>query len=138
MLLTGLRGVGKTVLLNEIQRMAEKVDYQTIFVEAHEDKPLGALLVPYLRTLLFNLDRMAGFGNRARRALAVLKSFVSSLKVSYGEITLGLDIEPELGSADSGDLEIDLPQLFVAVGEAASENLFKIFLKEELQMLRLP
>lgn len=122
LLLTGLRGVGKTVLLNEIQKMAENTDYKTIFVEAHEDKPLGALLVPYLRTLLFTLDRMGGLSNKAKRALAVLKSFVSGLKISYGEITLGLDINPELGSADSGDLEIDLPQLFVAVGEAALDK----------------
>ncbi len=120
--MTGLRGVGKTVLLNEIQRIAEKNNYQTIFVEAYEDKPLGALLVPYLRTLLFKLDRLAGLGNKAKRALAVLKSFVSSLKLSYGEITLGLDIDPEFGTADSGDLEIDLPQLFVAVAEAALDR----------------
>ncbi len=138
LLLTGLRGVGKTVLLNEIQRMAEKADYQTIFVEAHEDKPLGVLLVPYLRTLLFKLDRMAGLGNKAKRALAVLKSFVGSLKVSYGEITLGLDIEPELGSADSGDLEIDLPQLFVVVAEAAFDRDCAIaILVDEIQYLSI-
>lgn len=51
LLLTGLRGVGKTVLLNNIQRKSEQQGYQTIFVEAHENKPLGVLLVPYLRTL---------------------------------------------------------------------------------------
>ena len=118
--------------------MAEKNDYETIFVEAHEDKSLGALLVPYLRTLLFKLDRMAGFGNKAKRALAVLKSFVGSLKVGYGEITLGLDIEPELGSADSGDLEIDLPQLFVAIGEAASDrNCAVAILIDEIQYLSM-
>lgn len=136
LLLTGLRGVGKTVLLNEIQRMAENYDYQTVFVEAHEDKPLGVLLVPYLRTLLFTLDRIAGLSNKAKRALRVLKSFVSSLKLSYGEITLGLDIDPELGSADSGDLEIDLPQLFVAVGEAASDrNCAVAIMVDEIQYL---
>lgn len=136
LVLTGLRGVGKTVLLNEIQKMAEDADYQTIFVEAHEDKPLGALLAPYLRTLLFNLDRMAGIGYKAKRALAVLKSFVGSLKITYGEFTLGLDIEPELGSADSGDLEIDLPQLFVAIGEAASDrNCAVAILVDEIQYL---
>lgn len=138
MLLTGLRGVGKTVLLIEIQRMAEKAGYQTIFVEAHEDKPLGALLIPFLRTLLFNLDRMAGLGNKAKRALGVLKSFVGALKVSYGEITFGLDVEPELGSADSGDLEIDLPQLFVAIGEAASDrNCAVAILVDEIQYLSI-
>jgi hypothetical protein len=138
LLLTGLRGVGKTVLLNEIQRMAENTGYQTIFIEAHEDKPFGALLVPYLRTLLFKLDRIAGFGNKAKRALAVLKSFVGSLQVSYGEVTLGLDIEPELGTADSGDLEIDLPQLFVAVAEAAFDRSCAVaILVDEIQYLSM-
>lgn len=138
LLLTGLRGVGKTVLLNEIQRIAEKNDYQTIFIEAHEDKSLGALLIPFLRTLLFRLDRMAGIGDKVKRALAVLKSFVGSLNVSYGEITLGLDIEPELGFADSGDLEIDLPQLFVAIGEAASDqNCAIAILVDEIQYLSM-
>ena len=45
-LLTGLRGVGKTVLLNEIERMAAKAGYRTVSLEAHEDKSLAALLVP--------------------------------------------------------------------------------------------
>jgi len=138
LLLTGLRGVGKTVLLNEIQRKAEKAGYLTVFLEAHENKPLGALLVPYLRTLLFNLDRMAGFGHKAKRALAVLKSFVTALKLSYGNITLSLDIEPELGVADSGDLEIDLPQLFVAVGEAAADrNCAVAIFIDEIQYLSI-
>src|SRR3954453_5834834 len=74
MLLTGLRGVGKTVLLNEIERMARADNYRTILVEALEDRPLGPLIAPYLRTLLFDLDRMAGAGNKAKRGLRVLRS----------------------------------------------------------------
>jgi len=62
-LLTGLRGVGKTVLLNEIERMAAQTGYRTLSAEAHEDKSLAALLVPPLRKLLFELDRVAGAGN---------------------------------------------------------------------------
>src|SRR5688572_6814039 len=62
LLLTGLRGVGKTVLLNEIERTAKRAGYRTVFIEAHEDKSLGSLIVPYLRSLLFDLDRMAGVG----------------------------------------------------------------------------
>ena len=119
LLMIGLRGVGKTVLLVEMQKKAEALDYRTIFVEAHEDKSLGPLLAPYLRTLLYSLDRVAGVGNKVRRALSVLRGFIGSLKLSYGDVSIGLDIEPELGSADSGDIEIDLPQLLVAVGEAA-------------------
>lgn len=122
MLLTGLRGVGKTVLLNEIERIAEGRDYRTISVEAHENKSLGALLSPHLQRLLFELDRMAGAGNKVRRGFAVLRSFLGAFKLTMNDVTIGLDIDPERGSADSGDLEIDLPNLFVAIGEAAEDR----------------
>ena len=121
-LLTGLRGVGKTVLLNEMERIALADEYRTILVEVHENKSLGVLLVPHLRRLLYELDRLAGAGNKVRRGLAVLKSFIGAIKVKVDDVEFGLDIDPELGSADSGDLEIDLPSLFVAVAEAAIER----------------
>lgn len=122
-LLTGLRGVGKTVLLNEMERIAQADEYHTISIEAHEQKPLGALLVPPLRQLLYRLDRMAGAGHKARQALAVLKSFVGAIKFTMeGVGEVGLDIEAERGTADSGDLEVDLPVLFAAVAEAAAER----------------
>lgn len=122
LLLTGLRGVGKTVLLNAIEQIAREQDYRTILVEAHEGKSLAVLLTPHLRKLLFELDRIAGAGDKARRGIAVLKSFVGAIKVKVGEIDIGIDIEPEVGSADSGDLEVDLPSLFIAIGEAAEER----------------
>jgi AAA ATPase domain len=122
MLLTGLRGVGKTVLLNEIERLARDKKYHTIPIEAHEDKPLGTLIAPHLRRVLYELDRIAGAGDKIKRGLAVLRSFLGGLKVSVHDISIGLDIEPEKGAADSGDIEIDLPNLFVAVGEAAEER----------------
>jgi hypothetical protein len=133
-LLTGLRGVGKTVLLNEIERLASKTGYRTVEVEAHEDKSLAALLVPPLRKLLFELDRVAGAGDKAKRGLAVLKGFMNGVKVSLGDIEVGLDIDPEKGTADSGDLESDLPNLFVAVAEAAEERKIPVaLLIDELQ-----
>lgn len=122
MLLTGLRGVGKTVLLNEIKRMGEAAGYHTISIEAHEGKALGTLIAPYLRSLLYDLDRIAGAGNKVKRGLAVLRSFIGALKLTVGDVSIGLDIDPEKGSADSGDLEIDLPNLFVAIGEAAEDR----------------
>ncbi len=134
LLLTGLCGVGKTVLLNEIDRIAREQGYRTIFIEAHEDKPLGALIAPYLRALLFDLDRSAGAGEKAKRGLAVLRSFLGGLKVSYGEISVGLDVDPEAGAADSGDLEIDLPNLFAAVAEAGEERRIPVaILIDEIQ-----
>jgi len=78
--------------------------------------------VPQLRSLLYALDRVAGAGNKVRQGLAVLKSFVGAIKVSFGDVEFGLDIEPEKGTADSGDLEVDLPSLFIAIGEAAEER----------------
>lgn len=136
LLLTGLRGVGKTVLLNEIERLAKAADYRTIVVEAHENKPLGPLLAQHLRKILFELDRMAGAGDKAKRGLRVLRSFLGALKITYNDITIGLDIDPEEGSADSGDLEIDLPNLFVAVAEAAEERMSAVaMLIDEIQYL---
>ena len=122
MLLTGLRGVGKTVLLNEIEKQARASGYRTISIEAHEDKALGPLLAPHLRSLLYDLDRIAGIGNKVKRGFAVLGAFIGAIKVEYSDVTLGLDIDPEKGSADSGDLEIDLPNLFVAIAEAAVDR----------------
>ncbi len=120
MLLTGLRGVGKTVLLNEIEYQAKEAGYYTIFIEASEDKALGPLIVPYLRSLLFDLNRISGVSDKVKRGLAVLRSFLGTISVTVGDITIGID--PEKGAADSGDLEIDLPQLFVAIGEAAEDR----------------
>ena len=138
MLLTGLRGVGKTVLLNEIERLANAGGYRTLSIEAHEDKPLGPLIAPHLRTLLYDLNRMTGAGNKVKRGLAVLRSFVSALKVTVGDVSVGLDIEPEKGTADSGDLEIDLPNLFVAVAEAAEERASAVaILIDELEYFTL-
>ncbi|HAB98339.1 MAG TPA: AAA family ATPase [Parachlamydiales bacterium] len=122
MLLTGLRGVGKTVLLKEIEHLAKDNGYRTVFIEAQEDKPLGSLMIPYLRSLLFDLNRMAGVSEKVRRGLAVLRSFIGAVKLTVRDITISIDIEPEEGTADSGDLEIDLPDLLIAIGEAAEDR----------------
>jgi hypothetical protein len=136
LLLTGLRGVGKTVLLNDIERMAKAAGYQTILLEAHEEKPLAELIYPALRGLLFELDRGAGAGDKVKRGLAVLRSFIGSIKLTVNDMALGLDIEPAKGTADSGDLEIDLPNLFVAIAEAAQERQTAVaILVDEIQYL---
>lgn len=137
LLMTGLRGVGKTVLLNEMERMAIKEGYRTIIIEAHEDKSLALLLIPQLRRLLFDLNRLAGAGDKVRRGLAVLKSFISGVRLSVDGYEFGLDIDSEQGTADSGDLEIDMPNLFMAVAEAAEERRAPAaILIDEIQYLR--
>lgn len=136
MLLTGLRGVGKTVLLNEVERIADEQGFHAIMIEAKEDQPLGLLLVPQLRQLLYELDRVKGAGNLARKALGVLRSFVSGLRVKVGEVDFGIAIEPEKGAADSGDFGTDLTNLFVAIGEAARERgTVVVLLLDEIQYI---
>jgi len=132
MLLTGLRGVGKTVLLNEMRRIAEQGGYRALSVEAHENKALSASLVPLLRQLLYDLDRIAGASHKVRRALSVMRSFLSAFKATVGDVEFSID--PETGTADSGDLEIDLPDLFEVIAEAAEDRgTLVVLLIDELQ-----
>jgi hypothetical protein len=135
-LLIGLRGVGKTVLLNEIQSLAEKEGYKTLFIEAPENKRLPALLLPPLRQILFSLDRVGSFNEQVKRGLRVLKSFAQSVHFKVGEVEVGLDIGLEKGTADSGDLENDLPEMLVAVAEAGkARNIPIALIIDEMQYL---
>jgi len=81
LLLVGLRGVGKTVLLRTIADHAEQSGYQTIFIETPEDQSLPELLLPPLREVLFRLDRMSGLNQKVKRALRVFRSFIGTVKV---------------------------------------------------------
>jgi len=139
MILVGLRGVGKTVLLVEIQHLAEAQGYRVIFIEAHESrqkKTLPALLVPHLRRILLNLDRGEMISEKTKKALRVFKSFISALHIKAGDLELSIDIDAETGEADSGDLEVDLASLFVAIGEAAKDrNTTVAIIIDELQYL---
>ncbi len=119
LMLVGLRGVGKTVLLNRIREDAEAAGYIALFAEVPEGKPLAALLIPMLRGLLFKLDRMEGLSEQVKRGLRVFKSFARAVKLKVGDVEVGLDVDAEIGTADSGDLEADLPDVLVAIGEAA-------------------
>ena len=122
LLLTGLRGVGKTVLLNEMERVARTAGYRTAAIEASEGKSLAPAVAQAMRPLLFDLDRAAGLSEKVKRGLSVLRSFVGAFKITTNDVTFGLDIDPERGSADTGDLEVDLSALLVAVGEAAEDR----------------
>jgi hypothetical protein len=122
MILVGLRGVGKTVLLNRIRTIAEEGGFRALFVEAHESKSLPALLLPHLRQILFSLDALENVSEKVKRGFRVLRSFVTGLKAKLGDLELELGVDPERGTADSGDLESDLSELFVAVAEAAADR----------------
>jgi predicted transcriptional regulator len=118
-LMVGLRGVGKTVLLDRIRDIAEAAGIFTIRIEAPEHRSLPALLAPQLRQALLRLSRNEKAKDLAQRALRGLAGFVNALKVKYDDIEVGLDLDPEPGLADNGDLELDLQALLEAVGAAA-------------------
>ncbi len=119
LMLVGLRGVGKTVLLDHIRENAEHKGIQTIRIEAPEQRSLPAMLAPQLRQALLRLSRQDAARDLAQRALRGLAGFAKALKVKYQDIEVGLDFEPEAGLADNGDLEHDLQDLLDAAGAAA-------------------
>lgn len=118
-LIIGLRGVGKTVLLDRIRDDAESSGFYTVRIEAPEGRSLPALIAPQLRLVLLKLSRVDRAKELAERGLRALAGFAEALKVKYHDIEVGLDFEPEPGLADNGDLEQDLPVLLEAVGTAA-------------------
>jgi type II secretory pathway predicted ATPase ExeA len=136
LMVVGLRGVGKTVLLNRIQALADEQGYMAEMLEAPENKSLAALLAPALRSLILKLDRGERINNAAKRAFRALRGFAAAIRVKYDDIEISLDGEPEPGVADSGDLEADLSDLLEAVGDAARERGTAVALiMDELQYL---
>jgi len=113
----GLQGVGKTVLLNTVETMARERGHLTSIIEAPESKPLGELLLPRVHQVLRKLSLTDHAKAKAHEAMRALRSFASVFKFEYGDVAIAVD--PEVGVADSGDLENDLPELFVRIGEAA-------------------
>jgi len=118
----GLRGVGKTVLLNRIRLDAEARGFASVKIEAPEERSLPALLSSALRTTLLRLNRTQAAKSGVAKAMRVLASFSKALKVKYQDLEVGIDFEPEAGTADSGDLDSDLADLLAAIGAAAAER----------------
>ncbi len=103
-LMVGLRGVGKTVLLDRMRDNAEATGIHTLRVEAPEGRSLPASLAPALRQALLRLSHNAKAKALAQRALRGLSGFAKALKVKFKDIEVGFDLPPEPGLADNGDL----------------------------------
>ncbi len=121
MLATGLRGVGKTVLLNRFVEMSAGLGYKSAVIECEKTGGLPTKLSLRLRQVLFELDRMGAMSQRVRDAMSVLSSFALKLSPD-GHLTFSMGVDPQRGSADSGDLAEDLTDVFVSVGEAARDR----------------
>ncbi len=137
LLMVGLRGVGKTVLLDRIREDAEARGIYALRVEAPENRSLPSILAPQLRTALLKLSNREAAKQLAQRALRALAGFAGALKVKYQDIEVGLDFEPEPGLADNGDLETDLQALLEVVGAAAkAETTCVTLFVDELQYVK--
>ncbi|HYO77603.1 MAG TPA: ATP-binding protein [Thermoanaerobaculia bacterium] len=116
-MLLGLRGVGKTVLLNRIDEIASQAGYLTSVIEAPEGNTLAEMLAPHLRVLLFRISGSEKARVLANRAMSSLRSFASVFKVSYGDFEAGV---ADAETAASGHLETDLSNLMLNVANAAA------------------
>ena len=120
LILLGLRGVGKTVLLNRLRAQADDKGFRTVRIEAPEGSSLPELLAPELRRTIYALDLRQAANLRLRRAASVLTNFAKAFKVTAGGLELSVDLTP--GEGDTGNLEQDLPRLLVAMAEAAADR----------------
>ena len=116
-ILLGLRGTGKTVLLNQIERMAEENSHLAAYIEASEEKPLPALLYPKIHQAIRRFSLVKNAREKTHAAFRALRAFAGAFKVTVGDLSISVD--PAMGIADSGDLEADLSDLFLRLGEAA-------------------
>lgn len=133
-ILYGLRGVGKTVLLNRIRLDAEGRGIGSVRIEAPESRSLPALLIPALRSTLLRLSRGAALRGNLLRGMQALAGFATALKIKYQDIEVSIDTDPEPGLADSSDLDTDLTDLLTVLGKAAGERATAIVLFiDELQ-----
>lgn len=131
-IMLGLRGVGKTVLLNAFEAIAEEENCQTALLEIDPGTPLAQQLAPQLQHILHRLDRVKKAGNEVQKAFGALRAFASMFKATVGDVDFGFAVTPA-----TGDLSIDLTDLFVAIAEAAKKrDTAVILLIDEIQYLQ--
>lgn len=133
-MLLGLRGTGKTVLLNRFEKLAISHGYQSSFIEAPDDSSLAELLYPRMHQALRKLSMVESAREMAFNAMRGLRSFASVFKIKIGDVSIAVD--PAVGVADSGSLEQDLTEMFVLIGETAqSAGTGWVLLIDEVQYL---
>lgn len=135
MVVTGLRGVGKTVLLRSYEDQADALGWRAVSAEVSKNTAFGPQLAALVRKALFQVSPRARWDARAKHAAGIVKSFSLTVQPD-GSLTGGLDVDPEYGFADTGVLIDDLPDVFEAIGEAARDRgTGVVFLLDEIQFL---
>jgi hypothetical protein len=138
MLITGLRGVGKTVLLGAFEERARASGWVTVDAEITKNQVFGERLTLMARRAIFQLAPKERWTDRIKRAAGVIRSFSITLNPD-GSLTAGLDVAPVEGEGDSGNFSEDVTDLLVALGEAAQEERKGVaILLDEVQFLSTP
>ena len=119
--LTGLRGVGKTVLLNEMQRLADQAKWLTVRIEARREPEGSNAVRRRLARELTAAARRQAPKSRTDRLRAALGT-ISSFNASIGATGVSLGVEREVGRADSGDVETDITEVVEDVSAAMAES----------------
>lgn len=136
MMISGLRGVGKTVLLTTFEDLARERAWFPALGEIRHDTRLRPLVARMARTVLLSMSRTERVKDRIRRALGALKAFTVT---TPDGLELAIDVDALTGVADSGDLEYDLGELFLEIGHAAKDaGTGVVFLLDEIQFLDRP
>ena len=135
MLIKGLRGVGKTVILNEIASRAEAMgNVLPVCIEACESKTLGELIAVPLKMALLKLSRYEGAMDKLKTGLSVLRNFMGSIHIHFEDVDL--ELEPMKGVGNSGDRQFDLIEVMKSVAEAAAQkNQAVVLLIDEVHCL---
>ncbi|MBB5472850.1 hypothetical protein HNR08_001586 [Cellulomonas hominis] len=137
MIITGLRGVGKTVLLGQFREVALKQDWSVIEYEVvkHDDKAFRMDIAARLRMALLELEPRARWSERFKKEAAALASFTVSVDAE-GTWQAGLNVDAIEGLADHGDLSMDLTDVLLTLGEAAQDKgKGVVLLLDEIQFL---
>jgi len=136
-LLTGLRGVGKTVLLTKIGWISQEIGCVNIAMEAMEGRSLADVIIPVVKDALFSLNKMQGAMDKISKGVALLRGFIGGANVKVADMEFGLNMAPELGQSQfSGQIEEDLPPLLIATAEAAKDRKTAVvILVDEMQYL---
>jgi hypothetical protein len=130
----GLRGVGKTVLLNKLEEVAIEAGWATSFGEVRRGGDFRAVMARALYNTIRQLDARSVASRAIARLKAVFASF-SATVTSEGNVQFGVEVAPTRGTADSGHLETDLVDIFLELGSAAVEGQTGVaVLLDELQL----
>ncbi|MFC4102929.1 AAA family ATPase [Paenibacillus xanthanilyticus] len=115
----GLRGVGKTVLLNEIQELAIQERYYYEHLEISENDDFKVVIALVLRKLLLRLSTLEKAKDLGKKALGILKAFTFTIPDGP---EISIDTDAIKGAADSGNFQLDLTALLENLGELAKET----------------